>query len=111
MPEIIKELIKVLTSDFMGLALSNMTGLALHASVPKTKPDENDEDDYSDEDEEGDEDSQSEGENEEFESDFDADEVEELHENGENKRKLEEGLENDGSKQCSSSSLNKKQKT
>lgn len=45
-PQIIKDLIKVLTCDYMGLTLSNMTGLALHSSVPKSKEEDEDEDSY-----------------------------------------------------------------
>ena len=37
LPKLVKDLIQVLTSDYMGLTLSNMTGLALHSSVPKPK--------------------------------------------------------------------------
>ncbi len=51
LPEIIKELVKVLTCDHMGLTLSNMTGLALHSSVSKqprgSRDSENEEEDDS----------------------------------------------------------------
>ncbi|CAF0908772.1 unnamed protein product [Brachionus calyciflorus] len=111
LPDIVKELSKVLTSDFMGLTLSNMTGLALHASVPKNKPDDddNDEDDYSDEEDE--ENECENGEDDEFESDFESEVNANDVEPSENKRKLEQEEENDGSKPCSSSSLNKKLKS
>lgn len=37
LPTLIIELVQVLTSDYMGLTLSNMTGLALHSSVHASK--------------------------------------------------------------------------
>lgn len=40
LPQIVSELIQVLTCDHMGLTLSNMTGLALHSSVPKRSDDD-----------------------------------------------------------------------
>lgn len=106
LPEVVKELLKVLTSDFMGLTLSNMTGLALHPTVPKTKSDETDSDDYSEDDdeEEQSEDAEQEG---EF-SDSETEILSELNSNSPNKRKMSECEENDGSKPCCSSSLNKK---
>ena len=56
-PEIISELIRVLTCDHMGLTLSNMTGLALHSSVAKTVAnDEGDADDSFDDDDDDDDD-------------------------------------------------------
>ena len=59
-PQVLSELIQVLTSDYMGLTLSNMTGLGLHSSVPKSKNNHEDEldDNFDDEDddEEDDED-------------------------------------------------------
>ena len=71
-PQIINELIQVLTSDFMGLSLSNMTGLALHASVVKS-PDNDDEDDEEDEEEDDDDDDEESYEDENFtESDEDS---------------------------------------
>jgi hypothetical protein len=73
----------------MGLSLSNMTGLALHSSVPKcpeTNIEENEDDDYID-DEDGDEDDEVEKEEDnDFEDDFsdeddDDDEGDDLKEN------------------------------
>ena len=43
LPKIVQELIDVLTSDCMGLTLSNMTALRLHESMPKTKCDDDSE--------------------------------------------------------------------
>lgn len=40
LPKIVSELILVLTCDHMGLTLSNMTGLALHSSIPKRSDDD-----------------------------------------------------------------------
>ncbi len=39
-PQIIKNLLQVLGSKYMGLILSNMTGLSLHPSVPKNADDD-----------------------------------------------------------------------
>ena len=41
LPQIVSELVHVLTSEFMGLSLSNMTGLALHWSIKKAKDEDN----------------------------------------------------------------------
>jgi hypothetical protein len=51
-PDIVKELIQILTSDYMGLTLSNMTGLALHSSVIKQEKDDSDDDSFEDEEDE-----------------------------------------------------------
>ena len=57
-PAIVSDLVKVLSSDYMGLTLANMTGLALHSSVVKTKDettsDDGEDDDDFDDDEEDD---------------------------------------------------------
>ena len=72
LPEIVSELIKVLTSDFMGLSLSNMTGLALHWSVKKSKDEEIGDDEYDDDD---DDDEDFSGDNEEVNYDSASDET------------------------------------
>lgn len=88
-----------------------MTGLALHPTVPKTKPDDNDSDDYSENDDDDEDDDQSEemenGVENEF-SDSDSEISPDLSNITSNKRKLSENEENDGSKPCCSHSLNKK---
>jgi hypothetical protein len=53
-PVSVKELIQILTSDYMGLTLSNMTGLALHSSVVRHEKDDGDDDSFEDDDEDDD---------------------------------------------------------
>lgn len=116
LPETLKEFITVLASDCMGLTLSNMTGLALHPSVPKTTDDDNDDDT----DDEGDEEEDEENSGEELDGDEQDSEDECIQDNEiqtevGNKRKIEENV--DGNLPCTSSSLsqtemeNKKIKT
>lgn len=71
LPKIVRELIDVLTSDCMGLCLSNMTALRLHPSMPKSKETEEDDDDDEDEDDDEDDDDEEEDED----NDIDDDEV------------------------------------
>ena len=73
LPKIVRELIDVLTSDCMGLCLSNMTALRLHPSMPKSKETEDDDDD--DDEDEDDEDEDDEDEEEDEDNDVDDDEV------------------------------------
>lgn len=72
LPKIVRELIDVLTSDCMGLCLSNMTALRLHPSMPKSKETEEDDDEEEDEDEDDDDE---EDEEEDEDNDIDDDEV------------------------------------
>jgi hypothetical protein len=53
LPDIISEVIKVLTCDFMGVTLSNLSGLGLHPTCKK-KIDDDDDDDEDDEDDDED---------------------------------------------------------
>lgn len=92
-----------------------MTGLALHPTVPKTKPDENDSDDYSDDDDDDDDDDGDQSEEmengvENESSDSDSEILPNSTNVSSNKRKISEHEENDGSKPCCSHSLNKKLK-
>lgn len=48
LPQLVIDVMKVLTSDHMGLTLANMTGLGLHSSVPKRNNDDEDDDDLDD---------------------------------------------------------------
>lgn len=73
LPKIVRELIDVLTSDCMGLCLSNMTALRLHPSMPKSK--ETEEDDEDDDEDEDDEDEDDDDEEEDEDNDIDDDEV------------------------------------
>lgn len=73
LPKIVRELIDVLTSDCMGLCLSNMTALRLHPSMPKSKETEEDDDD--DDEDEDDEDEDDDDEEEDEDNDIDDDEV------------------------------------
>lgn len=75
LPKLVKDLIQVLTSDYMGLTLSNMTGLALHSSVPKAKSNQvEDEEDFGEESFEDDDEDDDEDENEDEEDDDSDDE-------------------------------------
>ncbi len=117
-PEIVKELINVLTSECMGLCLSNMTGLSLHPSIPKSIENDNhdEEEEYFDFGEDEDDDV-----NENDQDDHDSENNDE--EAQENEEKEEEHFkrknENDGDVPCSSkltfendaSNLSKKLKT
>ena len=72
-PQVVQDLIKVLTSDFMGLTLTNMTGLALHSSVPRHSNDEDEDEEEEDDDEEEEEDEDEEQDFEDREDDEDED--------------------------------------
>lgn len=73
LPRTVQELIEVLTSDCMGLCLSNMTALRLHPSMPKSKETDETSEDDDDHEEEND---QSSDENEEDQSGNDTIQVE-----------------------------------
>ena len=92
LPEVIQDLIRVLTCDYMGLTLSNMTGLALHSSVDKHAKTSKDEE------------SDSSSVNESDDSDVSDEETDESKgENSKKKRKIDNEDSNETNSQAHSS--------
>jgi hypothetical protein len=92
-PEIIKELIQVLTCDHMGLCLSNMTGLGLHSSIVKEMSDSDEDEEYLDSEEEGDSNVEEEESNEASEEDSES--ALEDSESGESEKSSKDTAESD----------------